>query len=188
MISRKSLVIIIITAVFLIFLALSTPRLSILNSGGWNISSNKQQLDKAANIYIYLSGEIRRPGVYESKLNTKVVDLINLAGGFTENADVEFINKELNIAETVKDNQKIYIPSKKNPTESNIAISNTTINNLVNLNTATIEELDTLPGIGKSTAEKIIANRPYNDIEDLQNVEGIGEKKFNDIKNKVTVE
>ena len=131
----------------------------------------------------------------------RIVDAIKEAGGETKQADLS----QVNLAYELQDGQKIYIPNKKEKisqyiTENsgnNIIIedSNTSTqkggSGKVNINTANQSELDRLPGIGPSLAERIIEYREENgnfkNIEDLQNVKGIGDAKFADIKDKVTV-
>ncbi|MFS8130904.1 MAG: helix-hairpin-helix domain-containing protein, partial [Candidatus Dojkabacteria bacterium] len=122
--------------------------------------------------------------------NSRVSDLINKAGGFTPDADLDFIASNLNLSEKTKDEQHIYIPSITERTESNVAGAQsdaTAIGGKVNINTATKDQLDALPGVGPSTADKIIAARPFESIEDLKDVSGIGDAKFDSIKDLVDV-
>ena len=109
-------------------------------------------------------------------------EAIELAGGQTSEADLS----RLNLAKILSDEEKIVVPKKVVLEESDEEESN-----IVNINTANIEKLSTLNGIGKSTAEKIIKYREengyFNSIEDIMNVTGIGESKFNQIKNDITI-
>lgn len=135
----------------------------------------------------YISGQVNKPGVYEFDEDTRLAELIELAGGFTDKADLEFINKNANLSEKLKDEYFIYIPSvdeQKSPTQKTNQAST---GQLININTATESQLDSLPGVGPSTAQKIISGRPYTKIEDLLDVEGIGDSKFNDIKNLIGI-
>jgi competence protein ComEA len=133
--------------------------------------------------YVYITGEVKSPGVYEIPEDLRLNELITMAGGFSENADMNYVNQELNLASVLRDQQKIFIPSIDS--ESSVKSDSTT---LINLNTATLEELDTLPGIGLSTAQKIINQRPFTTKEQLLNVSGIGESKYSQVKDLVTVE
>ncbi len=133
--------------------------------------------------YAYISGQVNNPGVYEINSATRVIDLINLAAGFTENADPDYINNELNLSRKVQNEDHIFINSKITNSSQPSKTSN-----LINLNTATISELMQLPGIGESTGQKIIENRPYLSIEELLDVPGIGESKFNQVKHLVSLE
>jgi competence protein ComEA len=132
--------------------------------------------------YVYIAGEVNNPGVYEITEDLRLNELITMAGGFSEDADINYVNQELNLASTLRDQQKIFIPSL----ESQASVKGDTT--LINLNTATLEELDTLPGIGLSTAQKIINQRPFTTKEELLNVSGIGESKYSQIKDLVTVD
>ena len=121
-----------------------------------------------------------------------MIDAIDAAGGLTSDANT----KNINLAQKIVDGQKIYIPTMDED------INEETIKNLeeassifetgvVNINLATQTELETLPGIGPSTASKIISyrneNGKFNQIEDIQNVSGIGENKYNQIKDRITI-
>ena len=148
-------------------------------------------------IIIHITGEIKTPGIIKIKENSRLADAIEAAGGLTENAD---INK-INLAYIISDGQKIYIPNINDKTEdyvnseagNGVIIENMESNNkkLVNINTATQAELETLTGIGASTALKIInyrkENGKFNNIEEIKNVSGIGGAKYEVIKNNICV-
>lgn len=159
------------------------------------IKVNNNELEKKDNmIAAYITGEIKSPGVYYLKENTRIENLIDLAGGLTENADVNNINPSKKII----DSDKIVIPSKRkeiifDDEENSQESNNENIveeKNCVDINRATKEELMTISGIGTSTADKIIKEREnglFEDIEDIQRVSGIGDKKYEDIKEKICV-
>lgn len=152
-------------------------------------------------IIVHITGEVKNNGIVEVKENARINDVIEAAGGVTEEADL----RKVNLAYTVKDGQKIYIPNKKDledtedldiiseePGTEVIEEENETKNNeIVNINTASKEELQSLPGIGESTANKIITYREQNGkfkaIEDIKNVSGIGDSKFETIKSHIKV-
>lgn len=148
-------------------------------------------------IILHITGEVNSPGIIEIEEGSRLADAIEAAGGFTENAD---INK-INLAYPVKDGQKINIPNVNSVDTSsyitdnigeNIIIEDISSNTvLVNINTATQTELETLTGIGPSTALKIIKYREENGkfktIEDIKNVSGIGDSKFEAIKDEICV-
>lgn len=157
---------------------------SIQETGGLVFTNEVPEENKVFNKYIYLSGEIKNPGTYKFNEELRLSELIEKAGGFTENADLEFINKDMNLAEKIKDEEKIFIPSKNNNASINSSQSN---GSKTNLNTASLNDLDKLPGIGPSTAQKIIDARPYKSIDDLKNVSGIGDSKFDDIKDLISI-
>lgn len=137
------------------------------------------------NIVIDISGEIKNPGIYKMKGKVRLYEIIDKAGGLKEEANINSINQ----ARYVKDGEKIIIPSSRNSQGMDKeSISNG--NNLVNINTASKEELLKLPGIGEVTAEKIINYRDNNNftkIEDLKNVNGIGMATYNKLKDLICV-
>jgi len=135
--------------------------------------------------FAYITGGVKLPGVYElNDDDIKIADLIEMAGGLNEDADTEAISKNLNLASIVKDSDHINIPIKKVSQNNSISTNSTKIN----INTATAEQLDSLPGIGAATAQKIINARPFSSIEDIKNVSGLRDSKFNQIKDLITTE
>lgn len=158
-------------------------------------------------IVVHITGAINTPGIVKLPIASRISDAINEAGGLTSDANITSIN----LAYKLEDGQKIYIPYISDNSNSiisenyitsdpgyNIILENTSsINNnysnidLVNINIATQTELETIPGIGPSTALKIIQYRNENgkfvNIEDIKNINGIGESKFENIKNYITI-
>lgn len=131
--------------------------------------------------FINLTGEIKKPGIYEFSAGTRLFEIIEQAGGFTDNADQEFISKNINLSQEVKDFDKFHIPSRNESNSSIVGVS------LVSLNNATKDQLMTLPGVGPATADKIINQRPFSSIEQLLEVSGIGEVKYSNIKDFVSL-
>ncbi|WP_462273803.1 helix-hairpin-helix domain-containing protein [Filifactor alocis] len=147
-------------------------------------------------VVIYVTGAVKNPGVVELNSSQRLKDAIELVGGFTEDADIGSIN----LAEFVKDEQH-YVVTKIGETPSPQTVSsntgtttpNTANNNaLININTATKEELKSLNGIGDALSQRIIdfreQNGAFSDIESIKSVSGIGEKKFEGIKDYITVQ
>lgn len=163
----------------------------IINNQTENTTEENNNQEK---IVIHITGAICNEGIYELEENSRIADAVKMAGGLKEDADL----KQINLAYVLEDGIKINIPSKNestnedsNNTESYITKENLNSSNnaktlKVNINNATQTELETLPGIGPSTALKIINYRKekgkFNKIEDIKNVNGIGESKFNKIK------
>lgn len=150
----------------------------------------EEVIKEPVKIYVDVAGEVINPGVYVLDEFSRVNDLIIAAGGVTEEANLENVN----LAYMLTDGIKITIPNKKNKSNAPIlqnSLSYTSKNELININEATIEELMTLSGIGESIAEDIIEYREikgrFKNKEDIMNVSGIGESKYNKIKNKIVV-
>ncbi len=137
-------------------------------------------------IKIHITGEINNPGLIELISGDRILDAINKAGGTTSMADTS----KVNLAYVLSDGEKIYIPSI-NDEEDIPYIENSSNNSKVNINTATSEQLQSLNGVGESIAESIIKYREENgkfaSIEDIKNVSGIGDSKFEKIKEDICV-
>lgn len=140
---------------------------------------------------VYVSGAVMRPDVYELPNDSIVKDAITAAGGPSMEADLNRIN----LARRVHDEEQIYVPQKgeENPPVSPASSSQVSQEGgKVNINTATAEELSSLPGIGPTRAQSIIeyrtANGPFQSIEDIKNVKGIGDATFEKLKDKITVQ
>jgi len=146
-------------------------------------------------VLIDIKGAVVHPGVYALQPDQRIIDAVQLAGGYSENADTRLINH----AQKVQDEMVIYIPVKGEKLEEGMAKlqfttfseNNKAINNKVNINKADEKELTTLAGIGPSKAQSIIAYREENGyfqtIEDVKKVTGIGEKTFEKLKDSITV-
>ena len=165
--------------------------------------SNKIE-EETTKIVVHVSGAVRNEGIVELKEKSRIADAIEMVGGVTEDAYM----KDVNLATILEDGMKIYIPTKEEvekqrentndsvSKDTNLDIYNNSSNtrkknNKVNINTASKEELDTLPGIGESTANKIInyrkENGKFKTIEEIKEVSGIGDSKFEDIKDLIEV-
>ncbi len=145
-------------------------------------------------IYVDVKGEIHHPGVYQMKAESRVKDLIEAAGGFTPLAD----DQKLNLAQLLEDQMVIVVPKKGEEVNSELAQAPTSQKKevgkegKVNINTATVEELKTLKGIGEKKAEAIIEYRKKNgsfkNKEELMKVRGIGKKLYESFQERVIVQ
>ena len=153
-------------------------------------------------IIVHITGAVKKEGVVEVRENARINDVIIAAGGLSDEADLSYVN----LAYVIEDGQKIYIPSKEDANLSGIneeeLVSNDAGNgvikgderdagSLININSASRDKLTEIPGVGDATAEKIVTYREENgkfkNIEDLKNVSGIGDKKFEAIKSYICV-
>lgn len=160
-------------------------------------TNDEEKDEELEEIVVHITGEINKPGIVTLKENSRIADAINAAGGTRKEADLN----QINLAYILEDGQKIYIPNKNEKIEDNEYIIDGNGNNegstnkkegdKVNINEAMQTELEELPGIGPSLASRIIEYREVNGkfkkIEDLQNVKGIGDAKFVEIKDKVSI-
>ena len=118
-------------------------------------------------VFIDVEGAVMVPGVYELAEGSRIKDVLVAAGGLAENADRTFCEKNINMAEEIKDGQKIYIPPRGDTnTEKGYSEANVQ-DKKFSINTASITDLDTLWGIGPAKAESIVKNRPYQNLEEL---------------------
>ncbi|MCC3867606.1 helix-hairpin-helix domain-containing protein [Terrisporobacter mayombei] len=148
------------------------------------------------NITVYISGEVSKPGIVTLNEGDRLATAVEKVGGTTKKADLSGVN----MAIKVQDEMHYIIPKIGEVVKENTSqvISDDNINqnkswkaSQININIATIEELDTLPGVGEATANKIVNHRSENgdfkSIEEIKNVNGIGDKKFEDMKDLICV-
>jgi len=147
-----------------------------------NVHTNTQAEEVDNSYFVEITGQVAFPGVYEIDKEYMVMELLNLAGGETDKADLKYIHKTLGLSTIVKKEQKIFIPTLS----SSVSNSSNNLNtNQVSINHASLSELKTLTGIGEVTAKSIIENRPYSSLEDLTNVTGIGDATYDKIVSQI---
>ncbi len=160
----------------------------------------------APKIFVDVSGAVKKPNIYQIDFGARLKDAVDKAGGLSDEADTVFFNRNFNLARIITDQEKIYVPSiveinsgvfvqdqrtldYTTPTSTGIA-SNAPAednNQLINLNSATVEELDQLPGVGQTTANKIIKNRPYSTVEELLTKKVVNKGVFEKIKSLISI-
>ena len=147
-----------------------------------------------AQVVVHVAGAVRSPGVVFLRAGTRTVDAIDSAGGARADADLD----RLNLAAPLVDGQRIYVARVGDPPGAGVIASEpnpggdpTSPSGSINVNAATVSDLETLPGIGPTLAEAIIAERDrrggFASVEDLRSVRGIGESRFTQIRDLVTV-
>lgn len=143
-----------------------------------------QILEKPSFLFVHVCGAVKNKGVYKVKSGTRIFDVIKLAGGVLPYANVSSIN----LAEETKDGQKIMIPFVEDVVVQPLSKEYREKQEIkTNLNTASINELDSLPGIGPATALQIIKARPFSSIEDLLKIKRFGRNKLDKIREKITI-
>ena len=213
------LIILAIIAYYYLYLKNSTEEISNqdleVNNTQESNQTNETEKETEETIVVHISGAVNIEGIVELEAGSRIANAIEKVGGVKENADMT----DINLAYPLEDGMKIHIPTKeeteanknnenmidesyvtsssggvssKEDTNSTQGSSSTsTSNEKVNINTATQEELDTLPGIGPSIASKIIdyreQNGKFNSIEEIKEVSGIGDAKYEKIKDSITI-
>lgn len=147
------------------------------------VSDNENKI-----IMVHISGQVYNPGIVELEIGDRVIDAVKLAGGLKKDADID----KINLAKKLEDEEKVHIPKIGEELTSDIIHNNDFKEKSLktNINTCAKEELVSLPGIGDVIADRIIEYRKGNtfkSIEDIKNVSGIGDKKFEGIKELITV-
>lgn len=162
-----------------------------------SIENTAQEVEEKEYIKIHITGQINSPGIIELEEGARIADAIEKSGGATALANLENVN----LAYELQDGQKVYIPSMEegkveylteesgeNIIEDTSAFSKT---KKININKASEEDLQNIPGIGPSMAQKIVIYRKENgefkSIEDLKNVSGIGDKKFESMREYISI-
>ncbi len=159
--------------------------------------TQEMQRIEVGKVVVHVTGAVKQEGVYKLKLGDRVIDALGLAGGAAPDANLSSIN----LAEKVKDGQKIIVPVKVKVVErrsgdpgirgSGTSSGKTAVSGKVNINIASEKELCKVRGVGPSTAKKIIEHRstngPFSKIEDIMKVKGIGKGKFAKIKEQIII-
>ncbi|CAB1240138.1 helix-hairpin-helix domain-containing protein [Clostridium sp. MT-14] len=194
---------VVILAVFFVFLIVgyinSRPvkidenSRDIFEEGATSKDSNETGDDNySKEITVYINGQVKNPGVYKLKDNSRVESLVKAAGGFTDKAD----SCRLNLAKKLKDEDYIYVDSKigntsGGPNSSALSESQIGSDGKININRASKEELKTIPGVGDITAQKIMDYREQNgdfaSVEDLKKIDRIGDKTLDKMRDKIDV-
>ena len=152
----------------------------------------------ASTVKVDVSGQVQSPGVYILPVDSRVEDALKAAGGITEEADGNFLSKSLNLAQKVSDGMKVYVPkegevgqvSQALPAGRQGAVAGTSLQtqtSLVNINSDSMDRLESLPGVGPVTAQKIIDKRPYGGIEELLTKKAVSRATYEKIKELVSV-
>ena len=147
--------------------------------------AEEEPQEEPVTLVVHVDGMVGTPGVYELTEGARVSDAVTAAGGLAEGADTS----SLNLAAPLADGEKVHVPAEGE--EATTSSGGASSGDLVNLNNASVEQLDELPGVGEATARAIIedreANGPFTTPEDLMRVSGIGEKKFAKLEGMICV-
>lgn len=167
----------------------------ISSMGNEETENDNNNTDSGSTIRVFVCGEVNSPGVYELESTARVCDAIILAGDFAKDADTEYLNQ----AATLTDGQKLYVPSEEEVAsglaegtpDTDIGSSGSASTGLVDINTASVSELKSLPGIGDVKAGAIVSYREehgkFTSEEQIMQVDGIGSGLYDNIKDKICV-
>lgn len=148
--------------------------------------SASEHATPSASLQVYVSGAVRNPGVYSLVEGSRVKDGIELAGGFEKNADPNKIARELNLAQKIHDQDHIHVSAKEDIAMLNSGGSAQTSNDLLDVNSATLAQLEELKGVGEVTAKKIVSLRPYLSFQDFSEKTGLSTRLLDGIKAQIT--
>jgi len=154
------------------------PKVEIIDDSDLNVTE----------ILVEIVGEVASPGVYSLKAGSRVEDILILSGGLTSEADLDYVEKKVNRASRLSDGQKIYIPSVGESSTSSDGGTGVLggESGLVNINSASQKELESLWGIGPVYAQNIIEQRPYSSVEELLSKKILKENVYERIKEQIT--
>lgn len=200
--NKRIVIISAMVAIVLIMIIIKVIDKNYQNKNNQDISFSKMiteenEKENDEKIKVYITGEVNNQGVFELDAGSRIIDVIEKAGGQTDQADI----KNVNLAYELEDGQKIYIPSVAESNNEDvqiiddgaegIVVDDGNSGELVNINKATKDELQNLPGIGEGLADAIVRYREENgsfkSLEDLKAVPGIGESKFENIREMIRI-
>ncbi len=136
-------------------------------------------------VYVDIAGAVLYPDVYKLPENTRLKSLIEKAGGYSQKADIEQIEKTMNMSRTLTDQEKVYIPKQGDGVAQ--VVVEIEDDPLIHINSASLESLNSLAGVGDVTARKIIDERPYKLLSDLATKKVIGKALFDKIKDQIAL-
>ena len=153
--------------------------------------AKENEPSEVGEVWVYVCGQVQNPGVYVLKQGSRVCDVFAMAGGLTKEAATDYWNQ----AKVLQDGEMIYVPTieeaKERLPEASAGDSNNKQPGKININTASVEDLMTLPGVGESKAKSIVeyrkAHGKFGSIEDIMNVSGIKEAMYEKIKDYISV-
>lgn len=199
---KQNILLVVISSFGLIFLGVGL--ISFLNkpgesqvvfesaeAGRTNMTDKTNGTDSQT-IFVDVSGEVVKPGLYELQQEARIADALEKAGGMTESADRDYVSQTVNLAQKLEDGSKLFIPSKtsqvlgKQTTGSGQDAYHSS-SSTVNINKASVQELDKLPGIGAVRAQKIIDGRPYSEKRDLVTKKAVTQKIYEDIEGMISL-
>src|SRR3989344_4499404 len=188
-VSKIELLLLSLSLLFLLFsLTLFISASGLLKQNGAVVIKHTSIENKT--LYVDVGGAVERPGVYPLPLGSRVKDALIAANGVSANADRRYIAQTINAARPIEDGEKIFIPPFATislvPQDESQYVFGAQTQSAININTASVSQLDVLPCIGEITAKKIIAGRPYQTIINLREKKIVGQALYEKIKSLIT--
>jgi competence protein ComEA len=144
-----------------------------------------ESMEETSMLVVDVEGAVEKPGVYSLKNGSRIEDAVNIAGGMSVKADVRWVELNVNRAQILTDGYKLYIPKLG---ETGVMEANVKgVSNLINVNSGTSAQLESLPGVGPVTATKIIQGRPFGKVEELLDKKIVGKKVYEQIKSLISL-
>ncbi len=175
--------------------------INLRNNADTEIEIISHKEEELKEILVHVAGAVERPGLYNLDLDARVNDALVASGGLSAKADRDWFEKTANLAQKLEDGAKLYIPAQgeydsvlgsgksSDPGSEQAAGAQTSIfadsQGKISLNSASLDQLDSLPGIGPVYGQRIIDSRPFTSLEQVKNISGIGEATFDKIKDKI---
>jgi competence protein ComEA len=195
---RSPIILFLIGSIFIGTGLLSNKSKNIFNSTDVEILETSADTDLGGEIVVEVAGAVESPGVFKMPMDSRIEDVLIASGGLSEDADREWVEKYINRAEKLMDGKKIYIPrvgkhseesSANNYQEGDSVILDTTgdVEKRININSASVSELESLWGIGPVYAQKVIDHRPYSSVEELLSKKVIKKNVYERNKDILTV-
>lgn len=187
---NKLVVVVAGVGVVMVLLGLGEWRRAVTKTEVEFIESEDEVQEVEGGVVVDVSGQVERPGVYRLSSGSRIGEALEAAGGLTQDADQEYITKNINLAEKLIDGGKIYIPAANETGKVEEVVGSKvlgTTTQLVKLNSASIDELESLIGVGQVRAKAIIDNRPYQSLEELVTKAKIPQKIIDDNRDKLSL-
>lgn len=178
------------------------PTLEVGTTGSSQVASESASLSASSSavlgqLWIDVGGAVQQPGIYSVATGSRWADALTQAGGITKHADTAWLNQQVNLAQKLQDGDKIYIYSKserqalakasQSDGTTDLSSPANQTDGKVSINTATLKELDALPGIGEKRAQDIVAGRPYSSVTELVERKILTQYLFTDLKDNLTL-
>lgn len=194
---KDNLLIILLAASGVVFLGYGAFQIVMPKSEGIVIekaesASQETERTKGEEIVVDVEGAVENPGIYRLSIDARQQDALIAAGGMSKSADRPLVAKTLNMAAKLSDGMKIYIPRMGEVPAPVVntagqVVAGTSTSTGISINSASASELDSLPGVGPVTSDKIIKNRPYSSLEELTSKKAVTKATFEKIKDQISL-